>query len=267
MSQVQPPSGYVSAFPFEHVEGNLFPPVCLKTHWDPTQMLRHILPQQHVSLPQDFRPLVKVCKTYKTSGPMVASPMPPSHMVFPMGGEFYPPGRYAAQIDDESSLRTLDRPLDKWCTTTRYIPRQDSNMYVPGSTVPDRKETSNAFVDELSMPQALLRTELYNCRTENDTMYFERSGRLFHNPTKQDLYGAAKYYPLPDAHHDRGEPMPHGGVSHVQPTVQSMKAKGLFEQPGGKPNRVGQPMRIKPLRTAYTSVVGIATSGSAARVW
>ena len=106
----QPPSPFVSSFPFQNVEGNLFPPVCLKSHWDPTEMLRHILPQQKVDLPQDFRPLVKVCKQYVSSAHPVAAPMPPKNMVFPMGGEFYPPGRYAEAIDKESVLRTLDRP-------------------------------------------------------------------------------------------------------------------------------------------------------------
>jgi hypothetical protein len=77
-----------------------------------------------VGLPEDFRPWVKVCKNYVTSGPTIPAPMPPKDMVFPPGGEFYPPGRYSANIDIESNLRTLDHPLDKWCPSTKYIPRQ-----------------------------------------------------------------------------------------------------------------------------------------------
>lgn len=45
MNQVSSSSD-ASQFPFETVEGNAFSPVCLKTHWDPTEMLRRILPQQ-----------------------------------------------------------------------------------------------------------------------------------------------------------------------------------------------------------------------------
>ena len=52
MSQVHTPSPFVGDYPFENVEGNLFTPVCLRTHWDPTEMLRHIIPQQKVGLPQ-----------------------------------------------------------------------------------------------------------------------------------------------------------------------------------------------------------------------
>ena len=271
-----PPSPYNSQFPFETIEGSeadLFPPACLRTHWDPTQMLRHILPQQKVALPEDFRPWVKVCKKYVTSAPAVPAPMPPKDMVFPTGGEFYPPGRYAANIDKESVLRTLNHPLDKWCPSTQYIPRLHSNMYVAGSTVPDREPISDAFVAELSMPQALLRLDGSTCRSENDSKYFERSGRLFNNPTKQDRYGADKYYSLPDGH-DRGEPMPHGGVNQVAPTRQAQISRGDVPQPGGAAQRLGgkgstYAPGTKPSipGTGCTSFVGVATCGSAARVW
>lgn len=291
MSQLETPSKSVSSFPFASVEGNLFTPVCLKTHWDPTEMLRHIIPQQKVGLPEDFRPWVKVCKNYVTSGPIIPAPMPPKNMVFPTGGEFYPPGRYSANIDVESVLKTLDHPLDKWCPSTKYIPRQDSNMYVPGSTVPDRKPMSDAFVSELAMPQALLRTDIYTCRSENDTKYFDRSPRLFNNPTKQDRYGSAKFYALPNGG-ERGDPMPHGGVNIVPPTKQAEIAAWPISQPGGAlpsykqgdptyrsiqgfgstraqgiqaPNQ--QNLGVKPPGKGYTSFVGTTTAGLAAPVW
>jgi hypothetical protein len=305
MSQVEPPSPYLSNFPFENVEGNLFTPVCLRTHWDPTEMLRHIIPQQKVGLPEDFRPWVKVCKNYVTSGPTIPAPMPPKDMVFPTGGEFYPPGRYAAAIDQESILRTLDHPLDKWCPSTKYIPRQTSDMFVAGATVPDRKPISDAFVSELAMPQALLRTDIYTCRSENDTKYFERSGRLFNNPTKQDRYGADKFYALPGGG-PRGDPMPHGGVNEVVPTKQAQRAYWPIQQPGGvlpnyKPgDPTSRPIRgfgstqppgndatvlqrgsnppgtsaesgsiASPIRagTGCTSFVGVTTCGSSAPAW
>ena len=274
MSQLETPSPYVGHYPFETVEGNLFTPVCLRTHWDPTQMLNHILPQQKVGLPEDFRPWVKVCKQYVTSGPTIPAPMPPKDMVFPTGGEFYPPGRYAANIDKESVLRTLNHPLDKWCPTTKYIPKETSNLFVAGSTVPDRKPVSDAFVSELAMPKALLRTDVYTCRSENDTKYFDRSRRLFNNPTKQDRYGAAKFYALPGGS-GRGDPMPHGGVNQVPPTYQARVGAWPIEQPGGAlpKHHMGDPLQ-RPLGTAatdpntgYTSFVGVTTSGSAAPVW
>jgi len=262
----QPLSPYIGSFPFQNVEGDLFTPVCLRTHWDPTEMLRHILPQQHVGLPQDFRPLVKVCKNYVTSGPAIPAPMPPNNMVFPPGGEFYPPGRYAENIDKESVLRTLDHPLDKWCPTTQYIPTQTSNMYVAGSTVPNRKPTSDAFVNELSMPQALLRTDIYTCRSANDAKYFDRSARLFNNPTKQDRYGAGRFYALPGT--TQGEPMPHGGVNNVPPTRQAIISRSDIKPPGIDSRYVkGFGSTTYPGTDPGTSFVGTTTAGLAAQVW
>lgn len=268
MSKAEPPSPYVEHYPFNGV-GNadsLFPPVCLRTHWDPTKMLRHIIPQQKVDLPQDFRPWVKVCKNYVTSGPAIKAPMPPKDMVFPPGGEFYPPGRYSAAIDQESKLRTLNWKLDKWCDTGRYIPPFKGDMYVPGLLVPDRKPTNDAFVQELAMPQALLRTDVYTCRSENDTKYFDRSPRLFNNPTKQDRVGAGIFSALPGG----VIPMPHGGVNQVPLTPDARKAAYPISQPGGAlpVNSRENPEVMRPLTTCRlgpnnqgTSVAGIATCG------
>ena len=275
MNQVSSSSD-ASQFPFQTVEGNAFSPVCLKTHWDPTEMLRRILPQQKVGLPQDFRPWVKVCKNYVTSGPMIEAPLPPKDMVFPMGGEFYPPGRYSNAIDKESVLRTLDHPVDRWCPSDKWIPNEFGDLYVPGSTVPERKAISDAFVSELAMPQALLRTDVYTCRSENDTKYFERSGRLFNNPTKQDRYGADKFYALHGGS-ARGEPMPHGGVNVVKPTRDSIIGHWNIPQPGGALPKNMQANAERPIRgstnstrfpgTDGTSFVGVSTADSAAPVW
>jgi hypothetical protein len=278
------PSPFVSAYPFPTVKGDLFPPVCLTSHWDPTKMLRHILPTRHVTLPEDFRPLVKVCMEYKTSAPTREAPLPPADMVFPMGGGVYPPGRYSAAIDQESVLRTLDQRLDRACMTGQYVPSTESNLYNAGSTLPDRKAAVSAFVAEhsgsmpdrnatdvfvaeLSMPQALLRNDGTTCRSANDTAYFERSGRLFHNPTKQDRYGAQTFYAkrggLP-----QGAPMPHGGVNQMPPTSQarrSIQSAPAFSQPGGA--AIQRMAAGKVTNSSGTSFVGIATSGSAARVW
>jgi hypothetical protein len=141
------------------------------------------------------------------------------------------------------------------------------------------------------MPQALLRTDIYTCRSENDTKYFDRSPRLFNNPTKQDRYGAAKFYALPGGG-ARGEPMPHGGVNEVPPTQQAEIGAWPIPQPGGalpqyKEGRLQhalfagfgstyatgtqaanqQYLGVKPPGKGYTSFVGVTTSGLAAPVW
>jgi hypothetical protein len=225
-------------------------------------IIKRTLPQQRVSLALDPRPLTKICKQY-VGEPDFSAPEPPANMVFPMGGTFYPPTRYAEAIDRESILRTLDHPLDRWCTDTQYIPSEDSTMYVAGSTVPDRQPISNAFISELSMPSALLRPNTETCRSENDKAYMLRSGRLFGNPTKQDRYGAEKYYALPGGH-EQGYPMPHGGVTPVQPTKQAMTASMGTASMGTTFMAESQ---LRPAQTSGTSFVGISTAAQAARVW
>jgi len=223
MSQLQ--SGHFDAekpqnFPFEPAGtmNGLFPPVCLRSHWDPTAMLKLILPSQHVELPMDFRPYVKVCKDYVTSGPAVPAPLPPKDMVFPSGGEFYPPGRYSANINNESKLFYLDRTLDRWCQSKEYIPPRNSDMYVPNVMVTRSQQPTSDFVQELAMPQSVLRETAYNCRTENDQANWNRSPRLFSNPTKQDRYGAQTFSALPGG----VLTFPHGGVEKVPLTNQAI---------------------------------------------
>lgn len=120
----------------------LFPPVEYKSHWDPTQIIKRTLPNtgQSLPLPLDFRPWTRVCKVYRTSGPSAVAPLPPNDVVFGMGGEFYPPGRYSAAIDQESQLRYLDRKLDKWCQSREYTPSFEGDMFQQRVLIPEKKD-------------------------------------------------------------------------------------------------------------------------------
>lgn len=255
----------------------LFPPVCLKSHWDPTLINRWTLPDQKVDLPMDFRPYVKICKDYVTSAPAIEAPMPPSNMVFPTGGEFYPPGRYSAAIDVESKLFYLDRTLDRWCQKKEYVPPRNSDMYVPNVMVTRSQRPTSDFVQELAMPQAVLREGAYNCRTENDIRLWERSPRLFSNPTKQDRWGSRTYSDLPG-----GKLIfPHGGAPVPPPTAQavagsqlvgSMEQFGPIHIPGGYVPTPPPEGSVKPLgdarpdRSHPNRVAGISTAGGYAPV-
>lgn len=254
-----------SPFPYKAAgtEAELYPPVCLRSHWDPTAMLRLILPDQQVQLPLDFRPYTKVCKDYVTSGPAVMAPMPPKGMVFPSGGEFYPPGRYAAAINDESTLRYLDRRLDRWCQKQEYVPPTNSDMYVANATVTRTAKPDSAFVSELAMPQAVLRESDYYCRKQNDVVNWDRSPRLFSNPTKQDKWGAQRYSAL------RGGSLifPHGDSQPVPPTAQAIAGASMASvpMPGGRqmPPEAGQihPLQAQRPDTRYpTRIAGISTA-------
>ena len=164
-----------------------FPPVCLKSHWDPTRIYSRTVPTSHVSLPVDFRPYTKVCLEYRTSAAGQNAPVVSDDVVFPGGGEVYPPDRYLRAVDKESLLRRMDRPLGT-CDDDQYVPPKNSNMYVDRMLVPKSAHPPSRFVEEISMPQALLRAGTYGCRSEADEKNWQRSPRLFNNATKQDRY-------------------------------------------------------------------------------
>ena len=173
-----------ASFPIENAENpNLFPPVCLRTHWDPEMIIRRSLPSAQGRLPLDPRPLTKVCMEYVTDAPFEMAPKIPDSLVFPSGGVFYPPTRYRAAVDRESELRRLDRPLGI-CEAEQFTPQK--NMYTPNATVPDRGKPNDRFIQELAFPMALMRTGTYDCRRENDLEAVAINGKMFNNATKQN---------------------------------------------------------------------------------
>ncbi len=176
-------------FPFTDSKTSpFFPPVCLKTHWDPTQMLRHVVPQERTTLPVPFRPYAKVCLEYKTSAVAEAAPAPPADMVFPPGGDFYPPTRYSSAIDAESQLRRLDRPL-RIPEEQQYVPPEDSDMFTSKKIAPARTKPTSYMVQELSIPKALLRAGPYDCRQAEDDRAMALDKKPFNNATKLNKYG------------------------------------------------------------------------------
>jgi len=165
----------------------MFPPVCLRSHWDPEQIIRRTLPTQLVAVPLDPRPWTKVCMEYVTTAEFEQAPRPSDDVVYPSGGVQYPPTRYIEAIDRESLLHRLDRPLGT-CEREQYQPARSGDMFMPNSTVPARKYVNDRFIQELSFPQALMRSEVYDCRKEQDMIAMSRSPKLFNNTTKQDRY-------------------------------------------------------------------------------
>ena len=171
-------------FPIENAENpNLFPPVCLRSHWDPEMIIRRSLPSVRVSLPIEPRPLTKVCMEYVTDSPFEMAPRPPDSLVFPSGGAFYPPTRYRNAVDQESRLKRLDRHHGT-CEDRQFIP--EKNMYTPNATVPDRGKPNDRFIEELAFPMALMRTGTYDCRRNNDLEAMAANQKMFNNATKQN---------------------------------------------------------------------------------
>ena len=186
------PAEQPAEYPIENADNpNLFPPVCLRSHWDPEQIIRRTLPNQKVSLPLDPRPWTKVCLDYVTSAPFEDAPRPSDSVVFPSGGEFYPPTRYREAVDNENELRRLDRPLGT-CERKQFQPARSGDMYMPNSTVPERKHVNSRFVQELAFPMALMRSAPYECRQKEDLAAMSRSSKLFNNATKQERYSVSR---------------------------------------------------------------------------
>jgi hypothetical protein len=168
----------------------MFPPVCLKSHWDPTAMLRHIVPQEKVDVPVSFRPYTKVCTQYVTAGPAEGLPYTPDNLVFPPGSDKYPPSRYINAIGAESLLRRLDRPLGT-CEKDQFTPAMNGDMYNNRIMYPTRRQfDSTMMIDELAMPKVLLRAGPYECRRQADLTNIAASGNLFNNATKMSKYGS-----------------------------------------------------------------------------
>lgn len=173
--------------PGEEDPRKVFPPVCLQSHWDPTMILRHSMPTEHLTMPMDPRPWTRICMEYTTAGENQPAPSVPSNVTLPSGGQFYPPSRYQAAIDNESALRRLDRQLGT-CETEQFLPSITGDMFNARQLLPARSQPDSRFVSELAMPQALLRSGPYPCREEADLANMSRSKLLFNNATKQARY-------------------------------------------------------------------------------
>ena len=164
-----------------------YPAMCLRTHWDPTMILKRTLPTEYVPQALDPRPWTKICLEYTNTATDEPAPKIDPNAVLPSGGQFYPASRYAGAIDAESQLRRLDRPLDKWCEKDQYEPNMNGDMYNSRILVP-KSAAVTGLVQELAFPKVLINTGAYDCRNQNDQKNVTMSDRLFNNATKQDRY-------------------------------------------------------------------------------
>jgi len=190
-----PQGGAHVSYPFTSSQGTdqgMFPPVCLRTHWDPEKIIRRTLPAEEIGVPLEPRPWTKINMEYKTSQAFVDAPRPNDSLVMPGGGVNYPPSRFKEAVDKESVLRRLDRPLGP-CGSKEYKVPLTGGLFRANSTVPERTLPNSRFMQELSFPMACIRDEQdYSCRANTHTEAFERSTKPFNNATKQDRYRPEK---------------------------------------------------------------------------
>lgn len=180
-----------------------FPPACLRTHWDPTMVVKHVLPDSHIAAPHTYdpRPSVRDCFFYNTGAPGGGGPAPhpaePSQGLPPtppqflggphrpepsVGSGVFPPGGAASlgfpysgfKPAVETDLLRIDEPATK-CANKRYIPPHGVPLpSVSGNAVPG------------SVPPRVPVAPYSECRREDDAAAWARSNRLFFNPTRYD---------------------------------------------------------------------------------
>lgn len=206
---------------------DFFPPVCLQSHWDPTQILKRTLPDRYVPQALDFRPWTRVCMSYTTAGAAEPAPTVSESVVLPTGGQFYPASRYAGAVDAESQLRRLDRPLGT-CEAKQWEPNQQGDMFNSRILVPlTRTVADPTQIEELAYPRALLRSGPYECREKQDRINVAlASDYLFNNATKQDRYKlmGKPAKPAPPAEYLRG--------------VDEARGAAAYEPVAARPNAV-----------------------------
>jgi len=195
-----------------------YPPICLRTHWDPTMLVRHVLPERldPYEQPLDPRQAVKVSTAYydqspaPSSGPALITAensrvkIPPALLMSerqvygPYNGVSYlPPGGaysknlpfplYQQSVDDESRLQLLNLPLAR-CPAGKYIPTAEdiaktkNQRFLPCSGVEGTGGHYNPVNENTVQPPR----QSAGCREVDDAEAWQRSSRVFFNPTKYD---------------------------------------------------------------------------------
>jgi hypothetical protein len=189
-----------------------FPPICLTTHWDPTALTNHVLPQPaQRNLALDPRPSTKICTAYYDisagdgnvkqkigekplpipaallgiNAPSQPKHTPGDYAAFPPGGAAslsFPYSVYKTHVNAESDLQRLDEPLTK-CAERRYIPR--GGLPAPDMSTNTLPNANLGNSTTLSPSLTVVNAQAM-CRNEDDQANWERSARLFFNPTRYD---------------------------------------------------------------------------------
>ena len=188
-----------------------YPPICLRTHWDPSMINRHVLPEVPIQYRQQLDPrwATKICTAYyeESAGDSALAvdtaensrvPVPPALLMSErrpilttLQAPYLPPGGHASlnvpykafqqHVDAESDVLRLDEPLTK-CASERYLPsKQDIAMTMDARAVPGSPAGMYP-----AMSKAMQMTKIAGCREADDRAAWNRSARPFFNPTRYD---------------------------------------------------------------------------------
>jgi len=177
----------VNGFLQERTFNVMFPPVCIKSHWDAGAFSKHVLPEDlKIPLPVDPRPLVRNCTVYATTAQAeVKEDKIKRSQLEPIGRSKMAYERFAKNINAESDL-FLNHPQNN-CDDNKWVASADSDLYVNKHAPPP--SSGNQF-SELSRPLAtIVAAGPYKCRAEADDIAWSKSSRLFNNVTREDRIG------------------------------------------------------------------------------
>lgn len=153
-----------------------FPPHCYKTHWDPSALAKHVLPNtSYHTMAMDPRPHTRICTVYYNSA-QESLPDTNSAVELPPGGaagKGVPFSQY--NPDKESDLTLRNYPLSK-CGEKRYMP----SYKLPGTGT-----VAGFPAMEFAMPYEAGKYAP-DCRRADDDQAWQRSSRLFFNHTRYD---------------------------------------------------------------------------------
>jgi len=192
----------------------VFKATCVKSHWDPTMVVQHVLPSFQHDMAMDPRPSTRNCYVYYNTSPgdgivknypemeRMTAPAylkggphrPPTYEkeqpaalnnipVFPPGGAAslgFPYDKFSPSV--ETDVLRIDEALTK-CAEKRYIP-------VGGIPAPSMQshDVPGVYLGNSSTLSPLLTrvSKQAECRNQDDESSWNRSARLFFNPTKYD---------------------------------------------------------------------------------
>jgi hypothetical protein len=182
--------GYPEKLTFQ----NVFPPVCIKSHWDPAALSKYVLPEDlHIPLPVDPRPLFRNCINYFNLTPITEETKQESESRSKLELPVLPGGNvrgvpfelYKRNIDKESDL-FLNHPQDK-CDDDKWMPKPDSDLYTNTHRPPAPDNNQTVKISELSHPLAtIIPKNSKTCRSDVDMTAWNNSARVFNNPTRED---------------------------------------------------------------------------------
>jgi len=183
----------VNGYKQERTFQNMFPPVCLKNHWDPETLSKYVLPTgNNIPLPVDPRPLVRNCTSYWTTAPVDVNDKSDSVKRGSLGLSIQPGGSagkgvpfevYVKNIEAENDIY-LNHPQD-YCDGNKWQPESGSDIF-NNNAAPERKPTTS--FTELSRPIATIipKGGGNKCRNSVDEQSWNRSARVFNNVTRED---------------------------------------------------------------------------------